>query len=907
MAALAVICLWAAYREVETTLIRAGGDRAIAAADQIASLFERSTAQSLSSMRLVASDPGIREYVRNPSDGARGAVRAHLGTLAPTAVRRIELWDTTGSRLLEVITPASDPVSALVKLPPQGSRPFAAGVGPLHLVDDVAFSDLVVEVPSLPTAVGQTISPAPLGFLLIRGTLTVNPPGALSRLAGRDAVVSVGNQTGGLWTDLSKLVPMPPGDLTRRGVTEYPGAGGEWRLGAVAPVRGTVSAVWVDFPRSTVVASAEAFLFRMAGITLALLAMTTVLVTVMSRRITTPLYDVAEAADAIAAGDFARRTATSRSDEIGRVSRAFNAMTDHVVAVQQRLADDARALGQSDARKSAVMAGALDCIVSMDHLGNIVEFNPAAERTFGHSREEAIGRSLADLLIPEPMREHHRQGLARYLATGEGPVIGKRIEVSALRKDGSQCPVELAVVAIAYDGPPMFTGFLRDLTAQRTAEAVRLRSLQIEEENKQVQEANRLKGEFLANMSHELRTPLNSIIGFAELMHKGKVGPVSDTHAEYLGDIVTSSRHLLQLVNDVLDLAKVESGKMDFRPERVDLSKLVAEVRSILRELAGSKRIRIDTSVAPDVTMVVVDPARVKQILYNYLSNAIKFTPDVGLVTVEIKPEGAAFFRIDVTDTGVGIAEEDLAKLFIEFQQLDAGLAKKYQGTGLGLALTRQLAESQGGHVGVRSTAGVGSTFWVVLPRVMTPTSRGAPAVAPKAFDNGSGTVPTVLIVDDDATALKLADANLREAGFRVLCADSAEGALSMASIHRPAAVIVDLLMPRMDGFEFVERFRQDKSSADVPVVAWTVKDLNADERDRLERLAAEVVLKRDGGVTTLLTALRRLLSISPAGPADGERALLVSRQPEAADRLQLEDRSACRGETSGEGISHGR
>jgi PAS domain S-box-containing protein len=599
--------------------------------------------------------------------------------------------------------------------------------------------------------------------------------------------------------------------------------------------------------------------------------MTTVLVAVLSRRITKPLHDVAEAADAIAAGDFARRTATSRSDEIGRVSRAFNAMTDHVVSVQQRLADDAKALGQSDARKTAILAGALDCIVSMDHFGNIVEFNPAAERTFGHSRQEAIGRSLADLLIPESSREQHRQGLARYLATGEGPVIGKRIEVSALRKDGSACPVELAIVAIEYDGPPVFTGFLRDLTAQRTAEAARLRSLQIEKENKQIHEANRLKGEFLANMSHELRTPLNSIIGFAELMHKGKVGPVSDTHAEYLGDIVTSSRHLLQLVNDVLDLAKVESGKMDFRPEPVDLSKLVAEVRSILRELAGNKRIRIDTSVHPDVAMVVVDPARVKQILYNYLSNAIKFTSDVGVVTVEITPAGTAFFRIDVTDTGVGIAPGDLSKLFTEFQQLDAGLAKKYQGTGLGLALTRQLAEYQGGHVGVRSTLGVGSTFSVVLPRVMNATSRGPSAAAPKAVDSEPGTSPTVLVVDDDPKALKLVDATLREAGFRVLCAESADDALRMACIHHPRAVIVDLLMPGVDGFEFVERLRQEKNGADVPIIAWTVKDLNANERDRLQSLATEVVLKRDGGVTTLLQALRRVLSIEPTGAAGGE------------------------------------
>jgi PAS domain S-box-containing protein len=868
MAAVAMTCVWVAYREVEATLVRAGGDRASAAADQVAALFELSTAQSLSTLRLMAAAPDIREYVRHPTDGARDAVRARLAMLAPTSPRRIELWDTAGSRVLEVVTAATG--STIGKLPPQGSRPFAAGVGALHVVDGVTFSDLVAEVPSEPAGSSQAKS-TPLGFLLIRGTLSVNPPGALSRLAGKDAAVSVGNQTGGLWTDLTTLVPMPPGDLTRRGVTEYRGAAGESRVGAVSPVRGTYSAVWVDFPRAAVIASAEQFLFRVGGITLALLVMTTGLVTVMSRRITKPLHDVAEAADAIAAGDLDRRTVTSRGDEIGRVSRAFNAMTDQFVAMHQRLADDSRALVQSDARKSAVMAGALDCIVSMDHRGNIVEFNPAAERTFGHSREDAIGQSLADLLIPEAQREQHREGLARYLATGKGAVLGKRIEVSALRKDGSECPVELAIVAIDYDGPPMFTGFMRDLTVQRRAEAARLRSLQIEEENKQVHEANRLKGEFLANMSHELRTPLNSIIGFAELMHKGKVGPVSDTHAEYLGDIVTSSRHLLQLVNDVLDLAKVESGKMDFRPEPVDLSKLVAEVRSILRELAGSKRIRIDTFVDPDVTRVVVDPARVKQILYNYLSNAIKFTPDVGLITVAIRPEGTAFFRIDVTDTGVGIAEEDLSKLFIEFQQLDAGLAKKYQGTGLGLALTRQLAESQGGHVDVRSTIGAGSTFSAVLPRVMSPTSRSASTIPLKAVDTDPGSVPTVLVVDDDPTALKLAEASLTPAGFRVLCADSAEAALSMAAIHHPTAIIVDLLMPSVDGFEFIERFRREKNGADVPIVAWSVMDLNASERDRLQSLAAEVVLKRDGGATTLLTALRRVLSIVPAGPADAE------------------------------------
>jgi signal transduction histidine kinase len=243
-----------------------------------------------------------------------------------------------------------------------------------------------------------------------------------------------------------------------------------------------------------------------------------------------------------------------------------------------------------------------------------------------------------------------------------------------------------------------------------------------------MQEANRLKSEFLANMSHELRTPLNAIIGFAELMFKGKVGPVSPDHKEYLGDILASSRHLQQLIDDVLDLAKVESGKMEFRPQAVDLANIVAEVHGILRGLASTKRIRFETAVEPAAASAVLDPSKLKQVFYNYLSNALKFTPEGGRVTVRVAPEGADEVRIEVIDSGIGIRAEDVARLFVEFQQLDAGIAKRYAGTGLGLALTRRIVEAQGGRVGVRSEPGKGSAFWAVLPRDATAVpSRDAP------------------------------------------------------------------------------------------------------------------------------------------------------------------------------------
>jgi two-component system sensor histidine kinase/response regulator len=240
--------------------------------------------------------------------------------------------------------------------------------------------------------------------------------------------------------------------------------------------------------------------------------------------------------------------------------------------------------------------------------------------------------------------------------------------------------------------------------------------VELEAQNRRVQDVNRLKSEFLANMSHELRTPLNAIIGFGQLMHDGKVGPLSAQHQEYMGDILGSARHLLQLINDVLDLSKVEAGKMEFNPEPVNLKRIINEVRQVLHALSASKRLTVEVEVSPVVEQLVIDPAKLKQVLYNYLSNAIKFTPEEGRITVRAMQEDSDSFRLEVEDTGIGIPAEEVGKLFVEFQQLDSGTTKKHQGTGLGLALTRKIVEAQGGRVGVQSEQGRGSVFYAVLP-----------------------------------------------------------------------------------------------------------------------------------------------------------------------------------------------
>jgi len=245
------------------------------------------------------------------------------------------------------------------------------------------------------------------------------------------------------------------------------------------------------------------------------------------------------------------------------------------------------------------------------------------------------------------------------------------------------------------------------------------KSIRLEEQNIRMQDTMRLKSEFLANMSHEFRTPLNAILGFAQLIYEGNVGGISAVQKEYLGDILTSARHLLQMINDVLELASVESGRITFQPELIQPEQLIREVRETLQSIADQKRIKIETQIEPAVSGIILDPVKLKQIIYNYTSNAIKFTPNNGKVKIHLTIDQEDMLKIDVEDNGIGISPEDVPRLFVEFQQLDAGTSKKHAGTGLGLALIKRIVEAQGGRVAVRSTMGVGSVFTARLPRAL--------------------------------------------------------------------------------------------------------------------------------------------------------------------------------------------
>jgi DNA-binding response OmpR family regulator/nitrogen-specific signal transduction histidine kinase len=356
---------------------------------------------------------------------------------------------------------------------------------------------------------------------------------------------------------------------------------------------------------------------------------------------------------------------------------------------------------------------------------------------------------------------------------------------------------------------------------RRLADAARSKALELESENRQIQEANRLKSQFLANMSHELRTPLTAIIGFADLLEMGTLPRDAPQHEVFLGHIGTSGRHLLRLINDVLDLSKVESGKFEFFPEPFDLSVLVKEVQDILHTQIQRKRLRVVADIAPSIRDLVLDPARLKQVLYNYLSNAIKFTPPGGLITMRARASGARHFQMEVEDTGIGIAVPDLPRLFTAYQQLDAGSTKKYEGSGLGLALSQRLVAAQGGSVGVRSSVGMGSVFYLVLNRKHgTDLKKIAETEArmTTAIDH------RILVIHDDRDHLPELVPGLTAAGFRVDEATTGELAVQRAGDRHYDAITLGLLLPDQCGLEALQKIRDGGLSRESPVVGMTMR-----------------------------------------------------------------------------------
>ena len=367
---------------------------------------------------------------------------------------------------------------------------------------------------------------------------------------------------------------------------------------------------------------------------------------------------------------------------------------------------------ESEVRKASILDTALDSIITSDETGRITEFNAAAEVAFGYKKQDVIGRQMADLIIPHRYRERHREGMKRYLATGEAHVLGRRIEIEALRADGSELPVELAIVRVPLPGPAFFTAYIRDLTERKRLEADQARLL------KESEEANRAKSEFLATMSHELRTPLNAISGYTELLKMGLRGPVTEEQVADLERINRSQSHLLGIINDILQFAKLESGPVEMTVDEFPVETALDTAEELVRPQLEAKKISYARLRGDKSARVRADSDRFQQIVLNLLSNALKFTPEGGRITVAWRIEQQRFL-IDVADTGIGIAVDQFERIFDPFVQVQSGTTRTSEGVGLGLAISRDMARQMGGDVYVTSELGNGSTFTLALPQAL--------------------------------------------------------------------------------------------------------------------------------------------------------------------------------------------
>ncbi len=357
---------------------------------------------------------------------------------------------------------------------------------------------------------------------------------------------------------------------------------------------------------------------------------------------------------------------------------------------------------KADQKFRDLLESAPDAMVIVDSLGSIVLVNSQAERLFGYRRDELFGKRI-EILVPARSRAMHVGFRTRYFEYPRPRAMGAGLDLYGRRKDGSEFPVEVSLSPLHTEEGQLVSSAIRDVTERRKVE-------------QGLQAANRTKSEFLANMSHELRTPLNGIIGFSEFLHDERPGAINAKQKEYLNDILMSGRHLLQLINDILDLSKVEAGRMEFFPERFDAAKVVEEACIAISPLATQGGIQVEYPSAGRPAPVDLDRQKLKQVLLNLLSNAVKFTPTGGRVAIVHAVSADGFLEVSVEDSGIGIEPEHLGQLFVEFQQIDSGTSRRYGGTGLGLALVKRIVELQGGAIGVQSQPGRGSVFTVRLP-----------------------------------------------------------------------------------------------------------------------------------------------------------------------------------------------
>ncbi|MFN7935685.1 MAG: ATP-binding protein [Bryobacteraceae bacterium] len=510
-----------------------------------------------------------------------------------------------------------------------------------------------------------------------------------------------------------------------------------------------------------------------------------------------------------------------------------------------------------------VLESAPDAILEVDANGRIVLINAQVEELFRWPREALLGQPI-EVLIPGRLRHSHHGHREAYSHQPSTRPMGTGLDLWAVRKDGTEFAVDINLSPVELEGRTHVICIVRDVSERKKAEEqIRTLNQQLENRGKELSDANmklasrneeverisNLKSEFLASMSHELRTPLNAIIGFSDLLMEERTGPLNEKQRRFLGHIQQGAQHLLHLINDVLDLSKIEADRLELRPEQFDVATAIQEVLATVKPLAEAKQILLERPELPAIALTA-DRVRVKQILFNLLSNAIKFTPEKGMARVDVRLE-ANFVVIAVTDTGVGISEENQREIFNSFQQFGPTTKGVREGTGLGLAITKRLVELHGGKITLASILGQGSRFECFLPLIGV--ERNYDAGRPLS---PARTAPVILIVEDDPSSGELLASYLESEGYSIATASSGIEAVRKAREIRPDVITLDVLMPLRSGWEALHELKTSPGTTEIPAIIISVMD----EKQMAFTLGADEYLVKPVSRDDLVAAVKRYL-----------------------------------------------